>query len=1164
LEEKLAKKFDKIRKSKIWFTAPSLIVLLLAATLFWFFNQLKTTDIKRKQTLLLINAAQSLLHRLTEAETGARGFWLLGDESYLASYADIRNDITHNLQQLHQLTNNSTFHIYITATRPLVEAKLAYLEQLNTIKRNQDATALVTAQSKHEGKRLMDLIRVEINQLTRLSSEELNRYDKEFQTNMRLLFALIACASLFMLLFAQGFTYGAYRIVRERLLKLTHVKTKLSLDTQEALNQQLNLAYLTVQQSEKKLEVTLNSIADAVIATDASSKVTLMNHVAEQLTGRTQAQAVNQPIDEIFHIVSKETREPITTPVLELLLQDSSQADNHTILNIHNGKECIISHSCAPIRDQNNNVIGSVLVFRDISVEHLATQALHDSTQLVQSIVNTVLDGIITFHAYTNRIETVNPAAEKMFGYSANELIGKKFSVLVPELHNGQGSLEYYNASPEARANGLVHEVRGRTRDGDTFPMEIAVSEMHLGGQRYFTGVLRNVAARKLAEAVVRESEDRYRNLFNSIDEGFCVIELIYQNEKPVDYHFLEVNPSFEKQTGLHEAEGKRILELAPDFDAQWFTLFDKVAKTGEPVRFMNEVQTLGRWFDVYACRIGESHSRRVAVLLNNITERKRTEETLLDSERHLRSVIDALPVAIYTTDAKGCLTHFNQAAVEFSGRTPELGSDHWCISWKLFRTDGVALPHDECPMALALKYNQPIYGAEAIAERPDGSRVWFKAHPTPLRDNRGKLIGGINMLVDITERKQLDQTLLENNIELKKAKYLAEKANLAKSEFLSSMSHELRTPLNAILGFAQLIDGSTPPPTVPQKKSVEQILQAGWYLLDLINEILDLTLIESGKLSLSMEPVALAELMLECETMIEPQALNRNIKLEFPKGENELMVKADHTRLKQVLINLLSNAIKYNKEQGEVKVSCHASTPERLRICVQDTGRGLSAEKISQLFQPFNRLGQEHGKEEGTGIGLVVTKKLVELMGGKIGVESVVDEGSQFWIDLDIATHEQKNYEALENQNVARLVKPNGPKRTLLYIEDNIANLMLIEEVIAKRTDIHLLTARDGNSGVELARLAQPDLILMDINLADISGIDALAILTKDSATQHIPVIALSANAMPHDIENGLKVGFFRYLTKPIRVNEFMNTLDIAFDYAAQKPPQPHAKNMA
>lgn len=1157
-------KFENIRKYMIWFTAPSLIVFLLAATLFWVFNEVKSTDTKRKHTLLIIDTAHSLLHGLTEAEKSARGFWLTGDESYLASSADTRNGIARDLQQLRQLTDDTPEHTYVNATSPLVEAKLAYIEELNTLKRTLGTNAVTRELSNLEGKRFRDLSETETNKLADVGNEELKRYDDEFQTTMGVMFTLIACASIFMLLSAQGFSYGAYRKGREHQLTAKHVKTKLSLDTQEALNQQLNLAYLTVQQSEKKLEVTLNSIADAVIATDADSNVTLMNHVAEQLTGWTQDQAIDQPIDKIFRIVDQETHVPIITSVLEMLLSDSSQTDNLTLLNNRTATECIISHSCAPIRDQDANVIGAVLVFRDISAEHLATQALHDSTQLIQSIVNTVPDSIITFHAYTNRIETVNPAAEKMFGYSANELIGEKFNVIVPELHNGQGSVEYYNATPEERAHGLVHEVEGRTRYGDTFPMEIAVSEMHLAGQRYFTGVLRNIAARKLAEAVVRESEDRYRNLFNSIDEGFCAIEMIYQNEKPVDYRFLEVNPSFEKQTGLLEAEGKRILELAPDFDAQWFELFDRVVKTGEPVRFMNEAQTLGRWFDVYACQIGEPLSRRVAVLLRNITERKRTEETLQDSERHLRSVIDALPVAIYTTNANGRLTHFNQAAVEFYGLTPKLGTDHWSISCKLFRTDGTPLPYDECPMALALKYNQPIYGAEAIAERPDGERVWFKAHPTPLRDTRGKLIGGINMLVDITERKKLDQTILENNVELKKAKYLAEKANLAKSDFLSSMSHELRTPLNAILGFAQLIDGSTPPPTLSQKRSLDQILQAGWYLLDLINEILDLTLIESGKLSLSMESVVLSELMLECETMIEPQAFSRNITLEFPKGEIAFAVKADHMRLKQVLINLLSNAIKYNKENGEVKVTCNESTSERLRISVQDTGKGLSAEKISQLFQPFNRLGQENGKEEGTGIGLVVTKKLVELMGGKIGVESTIDIGSTFWVDLNISTHEQKICNAPDAETITRLINPDGPKRTLLYVEDNYANLMLVEELMARRTDIHLLTAKDGNSGIELARIAQPDLILMDINLTDISGIDALAILRKDPTTRHIPVIALSASAMPHDIENGLKVGFFRYLTKPIRVNEFMDTLDIGLDYAEQKAPRIHVEKMA
>ncbi len=231
----------------------------------------------------------------------------------------------------------------------------------------------------------------------------------------------------------------------------------------------------------------------------------------------------------------------------------------------------------------------------------------------------------------------------------------------------------------------------------------------------------------------------------------------------------------------------------------------------------------------------------------------------------------------------------------------------------------------------------------------------------------------------------------------------MAEKASLAKTDFLSSMSHELRTPLNAILGFGQLIESGTPAPTPNQQRSISQILKAGWYLLELINEILDLSLIESGKLSLSLGCISLNEIMYECQAMIEPQAQKYGISVTFSALNSSYVVKADYTRLKQVLINLLSNAIKYNKTCGSEMVSCRVNSAGRMRMCIEDTGSGLSASQIEQLFQPFNRLGQEEHKEEGTGIGLVVCKRLIELMGGKIGVESTVGVGSVFWFELNL-----------------------------------------------------------------------------------------------------------------------------------------------------------------
>jgi CheY-like chemotaxis protein/anti-sigma regulatory factor (Ser/Thr protein kinase) len=336
----------------------------------------------------------------------------------------------------------------------------------------------------------------------------------------------------------------------------------------------------------------------------------------------------------------------------------------------------------------------------------------------------------------------------------------------------------------------------------------------------------------------------------------------------------------------------------------------------------------------------------------------------------------------------------------------------------------------------------------------------------------------------------------------------------------------------------------------------VAQILQAGWHLLKLINEILDLAKVESRQVPLSSEPVSLADVMLDCRGMIDPQAQKRGIELIIPQIDTSLFVRSDRTRLKQVLINLLSNAIKYNSKQGKVEVRCVESTPGHIRVSIRDSGAGLNPEQLSQLFQPFNRLGQEAGGEEGTGIGLVVAKRLVELMGGTIGVESTVGVGSTFWFEL-ISVAEPSL--STENDNVTVLPRKHAPRKagqhTLLYVEDNPANMKLVEQVIARHPDIRLLTAINALSGIEIALTSQPEVILMDINLPDISGFEALKILRTDPATAHIPVIAISANAMPLNIEKGIKAGFFRYITKPIKVDEFMEALDVALEFAAKHP---------
>ena len=531
-------------------------------------------------------------------------------------------------------------------------------------------------------------------------------------------------------------------------------------------------------------------------------------------------------------------------------------------------------------------------------------------------------------------------------------------------------------------------------------------------------------------------------------------------------------------------------------------------------------------------------------------------QETLLKTGALQNAILTSANFSIIATDEKGIIQLFNVGAERMLGYLAaevvnkinpsdihdpqEVQARAEALSVELATT---ITPGFEALAFKASRGIEDIYELTYICK--DGSRFPAIVSITALRDDYGDIIGYLLIGTDNSVRKQVE-------LELNKAMAVAEKANLAKSDFLSSMSHELRTPLSAILGFAQLMESGSPLPTPTQKRSIDQILQAGWYLLELINEILDLALIESGKLSLSLEPISLAEVMQECQAMIEPQAKKRGIGVVFPKFEIRHYVKADRTRVKQVLINLLSNAIKYNKAGGTVDVQCVTDTPGRIRICVEDTGEGLSAEKLAQLFQPFNRLGQEANVEEGTGIGLVVAKRLIEWMGGSIGVESTVGKGSVFWIEMNLTAEPKTTADAADPMASAPLpIHSDAQLRTVLYVEDNPANLMLVEDLIARRPDIRLLTARNGISGVAIAREALPDVVLMDINLPGISGIEALRILTDDPTTAHIPVIALSANAMPRDIEKGLEAGFFRYLTKPIKVNEFMNTLDLALKFA-------------
>ena len=549
-----------------------------------------------------------------------------------------------------------------------------------------------------------------------------------------------------------------------------------------------------------------------------------------------------------------------------------------------------------------------------------------------------------------------------------------------------------------------------------------------------------------------------------------------------------------------------------------------------------------------------------------NISEEKQAnaktgrQEAVLKSSALQSAILNSTNFSIIATDEKGIIQFFNIGAECMLGYSAAevVNKINPCDLHDLdeLMTRAEALSAEFGTVikpgfeALTFKASRDIDDTYALTYIcKDGTRLPATVAISPLRDDAGETIGYLLIGTNNSVRGRVEP-------ELTNAAIAAEKASLAKSDFMVQMSHELRTPLNVILGFAQLMESAIPklPPT--QKENLSQILLAGRYLLDLSNGILDLALIESGKAALSSEPAPLTEVMRRCFSLIEPQAKKRRIAITFPTFESPVFVKADQTRLKQVLMNLLVNAVNYNKPGGTVTVSCKPGliAPDSIRISVRDTGHGMAPEKLSQLFQPFNRLGQEAGDERGLGIGLVVSKQLVELMGGSINVESVVNEGSEFWVEL--ATTPEPPPVVVEVKPALATEPPlmpalGAPLRTLLYVEDNLANLKLVQQIIARRADLCLLTATEAITGIASARINLPEVILMDINMPGMSGIDALQILRSDPLTAHIPIIALSANAMPHDITKGLEAGFFNYITKPMRVNEFMEALDAALVFS-------------
>lgn len=512
------------------------------------------------------------------------------------------------------------------------------------------------------------------------------------------------------------------------------------------------------------------------------------------------------------------------------------------------------------------------------------------------------------------------------------------------------------------------------------------------------------------------------------------------------------------------------------------------------------------------------------------------------------RELFEFAPLAYHEIDAAGILRRVNHTECRLLGYTADEMVGH--PVWRFIAPDH----QQQCREMIGREISgEPLpVPVERDFIRKDGSYLIVEIYDSVVHNSAGQVVGVRSVMLDVTDRRLAEQLLANEVTErerltmaLRRSKEEAEKANRAKSEFLSRMSHELRTPLNAILGFAQLLElGDL---DSEKREGVDQILKAGQHLLGLINEVLEITRIEAGRVSLSPEAVLLTAAVQETLDLIMPMAVRRKLKLrdEIPRDRRR-HVLADQQRLKQVLLNLISNAIKYNCEGGSVVISSEEVAGNRLRIKVRDTGPGINEANLNRLFIPFERLGAEQTGVEGTGLGLALSKRLLEMMGGSIGVENNSDRGSTFWMELPTVQDPVEEINVvMDNLSAAPPPGPLTRDRIVLYVEDNLSNITLIEHIMVHRPHVKLLAAMQGRLGLDLAREHRPDLILLDLHLPDISGEDVLTGLRAQPELKDIPVIVISADATRGRIERLMSMGVLDYLPKPLDIKRFLKLLD-------------------
>lgn len=900
-------------------------------------------------------------------------------------------------------------------------------------------------------------------------------------------------------------------------------------------------ALTNLSESFETTRAILDTAVDSIVVVNRDLTIIATSASSEQVLGHPSTDRLNHSMLDLMH---PEDREPVKRAFLQSF-DDGSIAKVNLRLRHADGHYVLFEARGRALRNDDGPSTGMVFIARDITESNVAKAALTESLETTRAIFDAAVDGIVMINREFQVVES-NLASSSIFGATAREQSGQaSLDVVHPD------DLALVSDAGERMFNSDdVVTVRYRVvrDDGDVVTIESRGRSLHNphGPPTLAVFIARDITQAVAAQEALEASVETTRGILEAAPDSIIMIDHAFTilNASPATQRIFGVSPEHHRGANamdvVHADDKHRVATRLRQF-------FDDDGKDFFNIRF-RAVHFDGHLMTVEARGLllqdANGRAPRAVLVARDISEAVAAEAALAQSVAMTGAILEAAPDSIVAIDRNLIVINASPGSERVFGvsRAERVGKPVYMVVHDDDKFDVVA----------ALRRLFMMDAGETItfryrAKQTDGALKTLEARGRLLQTLPDQEPMAVLVSRDVSEEFAAQEAM-------KEAKEAAEQSNLAKSEFMSRMSHELRTPLNSVLGFAQILLMELE--SVDQLQLVDHIFKSGSHLLDLINEVLDIARVESGHISVSLESVSLDVVIEECVRIMSPQASDAGISLVVGEFCN-LQVLADQQRLTQILLNLMSNAVKFNSDHGTVTVNCVTSNGH-VRLMVTDTGQGIEPALLDRLFTAFDRLGADARGIEGTGLGLALSKSLVEAIGGSIGVDSVPGEGSTFWVELPVI-------------DVPRAVAPNAkvrtvtsvstlPDATVLYIEDNVANVHLVERLMVNRTRVHLVTSLQGGLGIELAQQLKPALILLDVHLPDLHGFDVLCRLRADPRTADIPVVVLSADATEWQTGRFREAGANDYLTKPFDLHRLLDMLDEYLGTA----PSPLAHNVS